>query len=48
MQSIPIPEITVQELAAKLHSQDLFVLLDVREPWELNLARVIDNRLQVR
>jgi rhodanese-related sulfurtransferase len=43
-----IPEISVEELAARLHSSDAFVLFDVREPWELARARIADNRLTVR
>jgi rhodanese-related sulfurtransferase len=42
-----IPEITVEELAKKLRSQDAFVLLDVREGWELDRARISDDRLEV-
>ena len=42
-----IPEITVEELAKKLGSQDKFVLLDVREEWELDLAKINDARLEV-
>ncbi len=38
-------EITVQQLAEKLKSQDGFILLDVREPWELQRARIRDDRL---
>ncbi len=38
-------EITVVELAEKLHSSDTFVLLDVREAWELRLAKLSDQRL---
>lgn len=41
-----IPEITVNELSEKLHSQESFVLLDVREPHELNFARLTDSRLE--
>lgn len=40
-----VPEISVKELAEKLKSGDPFVLFDVREPWELNRARVRDERL---
>ncbi len=40
------PEITVTELSDKLKSQDSFILLDVREPEELNYARITDSRLQ--
>ena len=42
-----IPEITVTELAEKLKSQDTFILLDVREPHELNYAKITDGRLEV-
>jgi len=42
-----IPEITVQELAQKLKSKERFVLLDVREPSELEQARITDARLEV-
>lgn len=41
-----IPEITVRRLSEKLRSQDSFVLLDVREPWELDQARIDDARLK--
>ena len=40
-----IPEITVQQLDARLRSDDSFTLLDVREPWELESARILDPRL---
>ena len=43
-----IPEITVEELNKKLRSEDKFILLDVREEWELELARIADPRLEVR
>jgi rhodanese-related sulfurtransferase len=43
----PAPEITVKELAARLQSEDAFVLLDVREPWEVETARIQDPRLLV-
>jgi len=42
-----IPEITVQELAAKLKSDAEFTLLDVRETWELDYAQLDDPRLVV-
>jgi len=42
-----IPEITVQQLAKKLKSQDQFILLDVREPSELEQAKMTDARLEV-
>jgi rhodanese-related sulfurtransferase len=40
-----VTEITVAELSEKLKSDDQFVLLDVREPHELNAARLEDSRL---
>jgi rhodanese-related sulfurtransferase len=42
-----LPEITVTELSEKLKSEDKFILLDVREPHELNFARVTDSRVEV-
>jgi rhodanese-related sulfurtransferase len=42
-----VSEITVTELSEKLTSEDKFVLLDVREPHELNFARLVDSRLTV-
>jgi rhodanese-related sulfurtransferase len=42
-----IPEITVTELSEKLNSEEKFILLDVREPHELNFAKVTDSRLEV-
>ena len=42
-----LPEITVTELSEKLKSKDDFILLDVREPHELNFAKVSDSRLEV-
>ena len=42
-----IPEITVTELARKLKSGDPFILLDVREPSELEQAKITDARLEV-
>jgi rhodanese-related sulfurtransferase len=39
-----IPEITVHELALKLEKGEKFVILDVRETWETNLARLNDER----
>jgi rhodanese-related sulfurtransferase len=41
-----LPEITVTELSEKLKSEDKFILLDVREPHELNFAKVSDRRLE--
>lgn len=42
-----IPEITVTDLAEKLKSEDVFILLDVRELHELNYAKLNDARLEV-
>ena len=42
-----LPEITVIELSEKLNSENQFILLDVREPHELNFAKVSDSRLEV-
>ena len=41
-----LPEITVTDLSEKLKSQDTFILLDVREPHELNYAKLNDIRLE--
>ena len=41
------PEIVVKELAEKLKSQEKFTLLDVREAWEVNLAKIEDSRLEI-
>ena len=41
------PEITVTELAAKLNSDEKFILLDVRELAELEYAKIEDSRLEV-
>ena len=42
-----IPEIDVHELARRLQSDGAFVLLDVREAWELDHALIDDSRLKV-
>jgi rhodanese-related sulfurtransferase len=41
------PEITITDLAAKLNSDEKFILLDVRELSELDHAKVTDSRLEV-
>ena len=41
-----LPEITVTDLSEKLKSQDSFILLDVREPDELNYAKLNDSRIE--
>lgn len=43
----PIPEVDVNTLAEKLKSDEKFILLDVREPSELELAKITDARLEV-
>ncbi len=43
----PVPEIDVTELARKLATSEAFVVLDVREQWELRLASLRDSRLAV-
>ena len=42
-----VPEITVKDLAARMQSGDAFVLLDVRELWEVASASIQDPRLHV-
>ncbi len=42
-----IPEISVESIAQAIKSEEQFVLLDVREPAELEKARINDRRLQV-
>jgi len=42
-----VPEIDVHELARKLNSDESFILLDVREGWELDQALIEDRRLKV-
>lgn len=41
-----VPEIEVQELERRLRTGEGFILLDVREPWELLRARIADSRMQ--
>ncbi len=45
MPAASVRTITVEDLAKKLKSEDQFILLDVREPWELDLARLADTRV---
>ena len=47
MSYLKVPEIDVHELAHKLQSEDIFILLDIREAWELDQAMIVDNRLKV-
>ena len=39
-----IPEVTVQKLALKMKKGEKFVILDVREGWEIDLAQITDER----
>lgn len=41
------PEISVQGFENMLKSEEKFVLLDVREPWELLRAKWDDSRLEL-
>lgn len=43
--TVTIPEITVYELKAKMDKKDDFLLLDVREPYEYQIARIPGSRL---
>ena len=47
MSAVQVPEIDVHELARKLASGESFVLLDVREGWELEHALIEDPRTRV-
>jgi rhodanese-related sulfurtransferase len=40
-----IPTVTPRELAEKLKLETVFILLDVREPWELRYAKIDDRRM---
>ncbi len=42
-----IPGISPRDLAVKLKSESSFVLLDVRELWEVSYARIDDPRLVI-
>ena len=42
-----VPEVDVQQLSDRLQSDESFILLDVREAWELDQAMVVDDRLKV-
>src|ERR1700690_3262327 len=47
MSTNSVREVSVEELAAKFKSGDRFILLDIRETWELDLAKITDDRLEV-
>lgn len=42
-----IPEISVLDLGSMLKSEEAFVLLDIREPWELSRASWDDARIKL-
>lgn len=41
----PVPEITVEDLKARMERNENFVLLDVRETWEWDIARIPGAKL---
>lgn len=43
--TVTIPEMTVYELKAKMDRKDDFILLDVREPFEYEIAKIPGSRL---
>jgi len=47
MMAAPLPSIGAAELGRKLSTRQPVILLDVREPSELSLARIDDHRLAV-
>jgi LmbE family N-acetylglucosaminyl deacetylase len=47
MNTLEVPQVSVEALAARLKSDEPFVLLDVRENWEVKRAAIHDHRLQV-
>ncbi|MGC1376614.1 MAG: rhodanese-like domain-containing protein [Anaerolineales bacterium] len=42
-----VPEISAQELAQKMKAGEKFAIVDVREPWEIELACIKDERVAV-
>jgi len=42
---VPVPEISVEDLKARQDRGDKFVLLDVREPYEYDIARIPGSKL---
>lgn len=47
MNAYNVPEISVQELAAKLTAGEKFTIIDVREAWEVETASIKDERVVV-
>ena len=46
MDESSLPEIAPRDVFLKINSPAPFILLDVREPYELSLARIQDTRVQ--
>ena len=42
-----VPEISVQDLGERLKSEQDFIILDVREPWEVAQAKWDDARVRL-
>jgi molybdopterin/thiamine biosynthesis adenylyltransferase/rhodanese-related sulfurtransferase len=42
---LPVPEITVEDLKARMDRSDKFVLIDVREPYEWDISRIPGAKL---
>jgi adenylyltransferase/sulfurtransferase len=40
-----VPSVSVQELKRKMDAHEPFTLVDVREPWEYDIAQIIGSRL---
>ena len=40
-----VPSVTVQELKRKMDAGEALTLIDVREPWEYDIAQIIGSRL---
>jgi len=47
MNPYAVPEISVQDLAQKIKAGEKFTIVDVREVWETELARIDDERVVV-
>lgn len=45
MNASNVPEISAQELAAKLAAGEKFTIIDVREAWEIETASIQDERV---
>ncbi len=47
MNAYNVPEISAQELAAKMTAEEKFIIIDVREAWEVETASIQDERVVV-